>query len=308
MKKSQTKKHFSERKLLYLHTDLACECIPGQKDAPGVLHKSYKIMGYEVAETDITSSEGEKATGRKQGKYVSVFCPDFSVPSKLNADDLASTLSIIIRSFAENMGFQLSPHSSILIAGLGNRFITSDAIGPKTADKLLATHQLKKESLSFSRLGVPSTAVIAPGVSSQSGIDASHLIKGAASAVNADFIIAIDALAARSTQRLCSTIQISDSGIHPGSGIGNHRTPITKETMDVPVIAIGIPTVISSATLIFDALEKAETEIISPEIETVLENSKGFFVSLGDSDTFCRDASDVLSDAINQAFLSKLYK
>lgn len=308
MKNSQAKKDFSDRKLLYLHTDLACECIPCERDASGVLHKAYKTLGYDIAETDITSPAGEKATGRKQGKYITVFCPDLSVPSKLNADDLTSALCLIIQRFAENIGFHISADSTILIAGLGNRFITSDAIGPSTADKLLATHQLKLENKAFSRLGVPSTIVIAPGVSSQTGMDASLLIKSTANAVNADFIIAIDALAARSTERLCSTIQISDSGIHPGSGIGNHRAPITKETMDIPVIAIGIPTVISSATLIFDALEQAELKSFSPEIESILEKNKAFFVSPGDGDTFCDDASDILSDAINQAFLYKLYK
>ncbi len=307
MKISQTKNDISPKKLLYLHTDLACECVPAENSAPGVEHRSFDAGGFEAYETLITSHKGAAATGRKKGRYLTLFCPRLSSPDKPDAPELSSAICDLIRDFVHHMGFEITKNTSVLIAGLGNRFITSDAIGPKTADKLIATHQLKKESEAFSRLEVPSTAVLSPGVSSQSGLDASHLIKSAAQAINADFIIAIDALAARSTQRLCSTVQISDSGIHPGSGIGNHRSPITKETMGVPVIAIGIPTVINSSTIIFDALEKAEVGNISSEIEAILNGSKGFFVTPGDSDTFCEDASDVLSDAINQAFLSKLY-
>ncbi|MBR6649942.1 MAG: GPR endopeptidase [Clostridia bacterium] len=307
MKNSQTKNNISTKKLLYLHTDLACECIPASQNAEGVCHKQFNLGEYEVCETEITSDNGEKITGRKKGKYISLFCPSLSLTQNLCAHELSDALKTLICNFTDYMGFDITPSSSILIAALGNRFITSDAIGPRTADKLLATHQLKLENKSFSRLGVPSIAVIAPGVASQTGIDAAHIIKAAAKSVKADFIIAIDALAARSTERLCATIQLSDGGIHPGSGIGNHRSPITKESMGIPVMALGIPTVISSSTLIFDALEKAKLDDFSPELEAILENGKGFFVSPGDSDTFCEDASDVLSDAINQAFLSKLY-
>ncbi len=307
MKISQTKKDFSQRKMLYLHTDLACECISATNSCEGITQKSFKVLGFDYTETDITSPSAEAQSGKKQGKYITLFCPSFSVPSKLDADKLSSALAAIIKSFAKNKGLEITSETSLLIAGLGNRFITSDSIGPKTTDKLLATFHLNRESESFSRLNVPSIAVIAPGVASQTGIDAALIIGSAAKAINADIIIAIDALAARSTERLCSTIQIWDSGIHPGAGIGNHRLAITKETTGIPVIAIGIPTLISSSTLIYDALNNAGISENNPLLHKIIENGSGFFVSPGDSDTISDDAATVISDAINQAFLHKLY-
>jgi len=307
MKNSQTKFDFSARKLSYLHTDLACECVPRQNKTVGVEHKSFLLDGYEAWETAVTSPEGEAATGRRQGRYLTLFCPSLSSPARLCAQQLTDAVTALILDFADNMGFEITPDTSILVAGLGNRFITTDAIGPRTAEKITATYELNRENKDFAALGAPSVSVIIPGVSSQTGMDASHIIKAAAEAVRADFIIAVDALAARSTDRLCSTVQISDCGIHPGAGIGNHRAPITKETMGVPVMAIGFPTVVSSSTLILDALEKAGAGDISPALEKILENGKSFFVSHGDSDTVCEDASTVLADAIEQSFLHKLY-
>ena len=307
MKNSHSKFDILTKKLSYSHTDLACECPAEAENAKGAFFRDYSIGGYDVSELRVTSDEGERATGRPIGRYVTLFCPDMASTAHLQSESCSFAIGKLLRDFAEGEGFIITKETRLLIAGLGNRFITSDAIGPKTADKILATAHLNKASKSFASLGVPSVSVIMPGVSSQTGIEAADIIRGAAKASQADFIIAIDALASRSTERLCATVQISNSGIHPGSGIGNHRKPITKETMDTPVIAVGIPTVISSATIIYDALEKADIADLSPALTKILDNGKNFYVSHGESDTICDFASDILASAIEHAFMDGLF-
>jgi spore protease len=157
----------------------------------------------------------------------------------------------VISSILKKLMCSCTNHApSVLITGLGNRAITADSIGSFTADKVVATAHLNRSSPDFAALGLPSVSVIAPGVSSQTGMETADIIKSAAICANADIIIAIDALAARSTERLCTTIQLSDTGIEPGSGVGNHRRAITYKSMGVPVIALGVPTVVNSATLV----------------------------------------------------------
>ena len=136
----------------------------------------------------------------------------------------------------------------------------------------------------------------------QTGIETLELLQGAVDCVKPDLILAVDALAARSCDRLASTLQISDAGIAPGSGVGNHRAPITREAMGVPVIALGVPTVVNSATLVYDALEQAGIEEIGAPLQRVLKNGKSFFVSPKDSDVVTEEASRLLSDAIGAAF------
>ena len=126
-----------------------------------------------------------------------------------------------------------------------------------------------------------------------------------AKCTGAECIIVIDALASRSTDRLCSTVQISDTGIHPGAGIGNSRKEISQKTMNVPVISIGVPTVVDSATMIYDALEKADLGSVSKELESVLSNGKSFFVSPKESDIVVSAMSELLASAITSAVGNK---
>ena len=131
-------------------------------------------------------------------------------------------------------------------------------------------------------------------------------MRGAIGYVRPDVVLIIDALAARSCERLSSTVQISDAGISPGSGVGNHRAAITRETVGVPVIAVGVPTVVDSATLVYDALREAGIEEIREPLRKVLENGKSFFVSPKESDVITEQVSQVLADAIAMAFTGNL--
>ena len=195
--------------------------------------------------------------------------------------------------------------SSVLTVGLGNRDITADALGPKTVDGLLVTRHIKEYKPDiFEKIGQREMSALCPGVVGQTGIETFELIEGAVKRVCPDLVIVIDALAARSVDRLATTVQISDTGIAPGSGIGNKRRRIDRESLGVPVLAVGVPTVVDSATLVYDALGRAGIEETSEELERVLENSRSFFVSLKESDVAVSESARLLANAINYAFRS----
>jgi spore protease len=150
-------------------------------------------------------------------------------------------------------------------------------------------------------------SVISPGVLAQTGIESFEIISSLCKKIDFDLIIAIDSLAARSCDRLATTIQISDTGITPGSGIGNSRVRLDRESLGVPVIAIGVPTVVESRTLIYDAIAKAKSKALSQEIERILSEESSFFVSPKDSDVITENAAKIISSSINSAFNAELF-
>ena len=152
---------------------------------------------------------------------------------------------------------------SVLVAGLGNRSVTPDALGPQVADNLCITRHLLEEygSAAFANGSVQAVSAVVPGVMAQTGMETGEILSGIIRQVRPDCLIAIDALAARSARRLCRTIQISDTGICPGSGVGNHRHSITEKTVGVPVIALGIPTVVEAATIVQDSMAEFLREL-----------------------------------------------
>ena len=204
-------------------------------------------------------------------------------------------------------GKELNADFEVFVAGLGNAELTADAIGPRTVHLLNATRHLREhEQYLYRIIGCCALSALAPGVLGQTGIETLELLKGAIRYVRPDMIVVVDALAARSCSRLASTVQITDAGIAPGSGVGNHRAAITRETVGVPVVVLGVPTVVNSATLVYDALHEAGIGEISPELETVLENGKSFFVCPKESDLVTEQVSRLLSDAIGMAFTGNL--
>ena len=214
---------------------------------------------------------------------------------------------------------------SILVVGLGNREVTPDSLGPCVADHLSVTRHIVKEYGKYA-IGVddaPMISAVVPGVMGQTGMESAEIVRGIVSETNPDVIIAVDALAARNSKRLNRTIQIADTGIHPGSGVGNHRNGMTMETLGVPVIGIGVPTVVDAATIVNDtmenfirALESSDSlkgvgevlrsynagekyefvkELISPHLN-------GMFVTPKDVDEMVHHISHTLSEAINMLF------
>lgn len=294
----------------YMRTDLACEsgAIPENEDTTdtGINYKEYTEDGIEIGLLTVINAQGEKTTGRGIGRYYTINCGKIWLWDETRVFLVSSVIaSHITRITEEITQKKITSDFRVLITGLGNREITADAVGPNTVDMLTVTRHVKNSNkLIFDSLGCCEISAIKPGVLGQTGIESSELIKGAVEYVNPDIILAIDALAARSCDRLASTVQIADNGIHPGSGIGNRRSAITKETVGVPVIAIGVPTVVDSSTLVYDALERAgiDENEISNDLKKVLDNGKSFFVSLKESDVILTDIAALLSEAIEKAF------
>ncbi len=263
--------------------------------------------GIKVCRLDISSPALAEKYGRARGQYITVICGKIWL---LSEDELERTAEIIggeLRKMIHGLsGRKISEDFSVLVAGLGNAEITPDAIGPRTLSHLTVTRHIPQLSRDiFSKIGQCSVSAIAPGVLAQTGIETLELIRGAVENTSPDVIIAVDALAARSCERLASTVQISDCGISPGSGIGNLRKAINRENLGVPVIALGVPTVVDSATLVYDALERAGIESIGEKLRGVLDNGKGFFVSPKESDVIADSVSMTLARALDLALYAE---
>jgi len=194
---------------------------------------------------------------------------------------------------------------SVLVVGLGNRDVTADALGPNVADRLHITRHVVKEfgQMAYEQKQVHLISAIVPGVMAKTGMESFEIVKGIVAETCPDVIIAVDALAARSTKRLNRTIQITDTGVQPGSGVGNHRHALTKESLHVPVIGIGIPTVVDAGTIVNDAVEKEHREQLwhGTFLGNRMTELQNMYVTTKDIDDVINRISFTLSEAINIA-------
>ena len=265
-----------------IRTDLAVELSGGENEEIRGVEKEIKKEGeIRVSSIKITSKEGEEAIGKPMGSYITLeFPPIYKICDYSELQN--SVVSALAQLLAEGK-------ESILIAGLGNTEITPDAVGPLTAKQILATRHISGQfAENIGLKGLKSVSVITPGVLGQTGIETAELIKGAVTAVKPDAVIAIDALAAKSTKRLFKTVQLCNTGISPGSGVKNSRRELSEKTLGVPVIALGIPTVTDADTL---ALELTGKE---PERPTDM------FVTPKEVDLLVERISELLALSLNR--------
>lgn len=255
------------------YTDLATERRRVDTDIPGIEYKREVMMLGSVERIKITSKEGEKSIGRPIGIYntLELGRMDLLDPDSMQdaSDTVAKELEYIVHKS------KVVP-KRLLVVGLGNPTLTPDAIGCETAKEVRATMHIKEMDNSFfEALDSSEIAVCTPGVASVSGMDASVTVKGICNSIKPDAVIVIDALASRSPERLGSTIQICNTGIYPGSGLGNPRVPLNKETLGTEVIAIGVPTIIDSRVFANDKNMKKHTPMfVSPkEINEIVFSS-----------------------------------
>ena len=281
---------------LYLRTDLAIEENNVSTPHSGVQIQTLNKNKIHITTIDVHNDNGAKHLNRPIGRYITLeFPPVWQEDNQESAEEIQKSLTESLHMLLNTNKFP----TRILVVGLGNRAITADAVGPLTADKIEVTGHYEKEKALLPYLPPCRLFAVSPGVMGKTGIETHKLIHAALKASNADLVIAIDSLAARSTSRLGQCIQLSNSGITPGSGIGNHRTALTAKTLDVPVIAIGTPLVVSSSTLVYDALEQAGIQKINSNLHSVLENGRSFFVTLNESDIATKLLSDIIANVIN---------
>ncbi|MDO5388589.1 MAG: GPR endopeptidase [Clostridia bacterium] len=247
------------------YTDLALETaenICRSASAEGVSMKTEKpnLKNTTITSVNITSQKGAETMGKPCGTYITLESSYIKENDIEAHEELISILSKYIKS--------LCPKNTktTLVIGLGNYQVTPDALGPKVVDKVLVTRHIKESVPQDINNSVSSVAALAPGVMGMTGIETVEVVKGVTDHVKPDLVIAVDALAARKVSRVNSTIQLSDTGVAPGAGVGNKRKTIDKETLGVPVIAIGVPTVVDAATMANDTIERV--------IEALLSESK----------------------------------
>lgn len=268
-------------------TDLACERHRADTASSGVKFRTERVGAFTWERLTVTSAEGAESIGRPIGSYNTLNVPEMTVLDDSDIADAANEVSRELCSAFERLG--VIP-DRILVVGLGNGDLTPDAVGPRTAERVTATMHVKRfDRRFFSELDCSEIAVCTPGVTSKTGMEAAETVTSICERIEPDAVIAIDSLASRSTERLGKTIQISDTGIFPGSGIGNGRRPLNEDTLGAPVIAIGVPTVINARILVGDDSRDGA-------------DAADLFVSPKDIDTVVDVSSKIIADGINQAF------
>lgn len=258
----------------------------------------------KVTKVEILSEEGEKALGKPVGKYFTLEADNLH----LGMEDINLQVEGKISSILKDL-LMLKPEDKILVVGLGNEDVTPDSLGPKVISKIEITSHLIKYVPQYIKDGTRPVSAIVPGVLGTTGIETSDIIKAVVDKINPTKIIVIDALAARNIKRIKNTIQISDTGIIPGAGVGNNRQRLNEESIGIPVVAIGVPTVVDSRTIVSDVIEGLiENDKISndkkeeyygfiqnklPEIET---NS---IVTPTEIDEVITNTSSIIANGIN---------
>lgn len=304
-------------------TDLAIEAAamltrkPNEK-IDGVDVKTYSSGDVTVTKVTIENENGAKTIGKPIGTYVTLECAKLRERNEKALCKTKEVLTSELKSIAK-----LSDDSVVLVVGLGNRFVTPDALGPDVTDGVYVTRHLFSEMPDTVDENLRSVCAISPGVLGITGIETVEIVRAITEKIKPDLVIAIDALASRSISRISTTIQIADTGITPGSGIGNRRRGINEESLGVKVIAIGVPTVVDAATVANDALELMlnsankgdeickETSFFNSDrryalIQQVLYPYVGnLIVTPKEVDTIIADVSKTIAESINSAFVSK---
>lgn len=293
-----------------------------------VLEEDYdETLEIRITRVKIETENGAKAMGKPAGVYLTLEAPNLAVPDEDYHMEISEKLADHMEELLHE-NHLTGRDISVLVVGLGNRQVTPDALGPYVADNLCVTRHIVREygkyAMGMERAQLVSAIV--PGVMGQTGMETLEIVKGVVTETKPDLVIAVDALAARNSRRLNRTIQIADTGIHPGSGVGNHRNGLTRETLGVPVIGIGVPTVVDAATIVSDtmenliqAMETSETlkgvgevlkmynnaekyelvkELISPHLN-------GMFVTPKDEDEMVKQISYTISESLNLLFAGR---
>ena len=294
-----------------IHTDLALE------DKERFESDNVEISGVSVEEVynqekeiqittvKIITENGAKVMRKPVGTYITMEAPNMTIPDEEYQQEIAEELAIYLQDM---ISFEKEDYTA-LVVGLGNRDVTPDALGPHVIEELNVTRHIIKEygKYAMNEKEAHMVSAISPGVMAQTGMETSEIVKGIVNEIKPDFVIAIDALAARNTKRLNRTIQIADTGINPGSGVGNHRQGITKETLGIPVIAIGVPTVVDAATIVRDTMENLmenmdPTEKYEAMDQLIAPHLYGMFVTPKDIDETMNRIGTTISEALNILF------
>ena len=267
-----------------------------------------------IERVKITNQEGEKAIGKPIGNYITIDIKKLKIAQEEEIKKAADVLSNELKKVVD---LHVDKQGETLVVGLGNIYFTPDSLGPKVINEIEVTRHVIKYLPQYVEEGTREISAISPGVLGTTGIETLEILKGIVDNIHPKLIIVIDALASRSIERISSTIQISDTGIVPGAGVGNTRAEISKKTLGIPVIAVGIPTVVETAVLVNDCLdlliEKLQNEAKSNDMlnnmkeadnyeeikEALVPNDYNLIVTPKEIDDLIENMKDVVSEGIN---------
>jgi len=282
------------------------------QEVSGVIMEKEDLSDVTVTTITITNKQGEKELGRPQGNYLTIEAPEIKYNSYLEHKNVAEVLAGQLQKL-----FEFKEESSILVVGLGNWQATPDSLGPKVVDKIMVTRHLFHYTPDEMKGNMRKVSAISPGVLGITGIETAEVIRGLVEHIKPDYVIAIDALAAGALERIGTTIQIADTGISPGSGIGNHRKGLNQETLGCKVIAIGVPTVVNAAVIAHKTVEElfgqiesepSLSQMYSEENEEVLMGvlsralspfQDSLMVTPKDVDDLIERSSKIIANALN---------
>ena len=276
-------------------TDLAVEAreLAGA-DIHGLEYSEERKSGMDISRLVVKNHQAGLKLKKEIGTYITIDLPAMT-DNFLSSDDRIKTISEEIRRL-------LPVNGLVLVCGLGNTEITPDALGPKTASRILATRHIKGEIARSTGLDtLRPVAVLSPGVTGQTGIETIEYIEGIIKKVRPTALVVIDALASRRLSRLGCTLQISDTGISPGAGVQNHRRKITRDSLGIPVIALGVPTVVDAVTLVSDLLDIEDEKTSRDLSEALSPDNRKMVVTPKEIDLLIDRASRLVSLSLNLA-------
>ncbi len=290
-----------------IRTDLAREAVQDAPDIPGVeVREDDAAQGVHRVRVTITSDEGERAIGKKKGTYVTLEAPELARGDTEIDEGCSRLLAEEIKSMAGD-----AVQGVVLVVGLGNRMVTPDALGPAVCDNVFVSRHIHEYAPDAIDARIGNVSAIAPGVLGITGIETGEIVEGIVERLKPALIIAIDSLAARNIDRIRTTIQLADTGIAPGAGIGNKRKALDRETLGVPVIAIGVPLVVYASTI---AQELVQAAMDKGPVDAALRDKMGktlggvaevegadMIVTPKEVDKVVKDVSRIIADGLNIA-------
>ncbi|MDR1703015.1 MAG: GPR endopeptidase [Sporomusaceae bacterium] len=306
------------RQIGSVETDLALEAREilaqeSKEEIPGVVVETVKSEEILITRVNVTTKEAEKILGKPLGKYITIEASGLRYKNTPLQQEVMNYLAQELSSLID-----LGEKATVLVVGLGNWNVTPDALGPRAVDKIVVTRHIKEMISPELKGGVRSVCAISPGVLGITGMETAEIIQGIAQKIKPDAVIAVDALAAASSARLINTVQLANTGIHPGSGVANKRFGLTEESLNAPVIAIGVPTVVHASTIALDTMNILREHTVFARyfksLDTLTEEERALLirqvlpktlcdlmVTPKEVDTLIEDIAAVVAGGINQA-------
>lgn len=289
---------------MFFRTDMAVERRDLYKNANnledeinGIECDEEKKDDITITRVRITNQEGEKALDKKMGNYITI---DVKKINNITEEKEQEIINIFSKELSEIINKHVKPNEEILVVGLGNLYSTPDSLGAKVVQNIEITRHIKIYLPNAIDKNTRSVSAITPGVLGTTGIETVEIVKGISNNIKPKLIIAIDSLCSKNIDRINKSIQIADTGIIPGGGVGNKQEELSKDTLGIPVIAVGIPTVLDAATIVIDTLNVCDIVVQENELINKMKlNNFNFIVTPKEIDTLVENMANIVSEGIN---------